>query len=122
MPDLQEKIEQWQELYDSLQTIKQKEVSLRVEICEEIFDGARKTIKTDIGPYKVKAVYKINSRIDEAAYLSLKPQLTVEEEEAIKVKYDLVKSKFNKLRPTSLLHQCIISKPRTPTLEVKDGN
>ena len=122
MPDLQEQIEQWQEVYESMKTIKQKEMDIRVEICEQIFNNARETVKKEIGPYKVKAVYKINSRVDEAAYLSLKPQLTVEEEEAIKVKYDLVKSKFNKLRPTSLLHQCIISKPGTPTLEVKDGN
>jgi hypothetical protein len=122
MPDLVAMIEEWLVLQDNLKTVKEKEANLRRDICEIVFDGKRKTVKTEVGPYKVKAVYKINNKVDEAAYLTLKPKLTLEEQEAVKVKYDLVASKYKKLRETSLLHQCIISKPGMPTLEVNDGN
>jgi len=122
MPDLIAMIKEWLVLQEQLKTVKEKEAELRRDICEHIFAGKRKTVKADVGPYKVKAVYKINNKVDEAAYLALRPELTAEEQEAIKVKYDLIASKYKKLRETSLLHQCIISKPGMPTLEVKDGN
>lgn len=117
-----EKIEKWVDLYEQLKILKDQEVNLRKEICEEIFNGERKTKKVNIGPYKVKAVYKINSRIDEAAYTNLEPMLSTQEKEAIRIKFDLVQSKMKKLDLDSLLMQCIIQKPGTPTLEVKDGN
>jgi hypothetical protein len=116
------KLEKWMLLSSSLKRIKDEEMTLRREICEEIFAG-------EVGEFRKKAEYDgrtvtaistVNRSVDKAVLSSIWEDLSEAEQDAINFKPEISVSKYKKLEGKLLLNEAITVKPGAPTLEVKD--
>jgi len=113
---------EWRELSKKLKRLKEEEANLRVELCSSIFNayGEYKTTVVELDGYEVKAVAKINTKIDEAVFNSIYNKLSPEELNVVKLKPTLDKRKYNKLPDREVLDLAIIETPGRPTLSVKE--
>ena len=114
-----EKLLEYKEVSEQLKKIKALEMSLRVEICDELLrDKEEGTHKMYIDGVDVKAVCNLNMRLDVDELAMLAGKLTPEELEAIDYKPSLSKTKYKKLSSTSNIDNCIIVTPAAPSLTV----
>jgi|GEM_PF-2986416 len=128
MNETKDKYLEWHELYQKFKILKQKEATMRRELCEEIFekheaitgdpDFKTATITSSSG-LKVTATKKINQSIDEAVLSSIYKELSDSEHQALTFKPKLVAKFFNQLPDDCLLMQAITEKPGMPTLKIK---
>jgi len=119
--DIQKFLE-WRELSKKLKQLKEDEANLRVELCSSIFDahGEYKTTVIELEGFEIKAVAKINTKIDEAVFNSIYNKLSPEELNVVKLKPTLDKRKYNKLPEREVLDLAIIETPGRPTLTIKE--
>ena len=121
------KVQEWIEAKDALTKAKALELKLRKEICEAMLgDKINGSVSGVIGPYKMSATAKLNTRLDAEALSSEYDNLTSAEKQAIKFKPELIAKEYKKLDPGANLHRYVINKPGTPGLALKgiieDGN
>lgn len=116
----EDKYMEWYSLLMKLQDIKEQEMKLRKELCENLFNGkVGRFVVTDKFPeFKAKATSKVTTSLDEDVLKEMYEELSELEQAAIKFKPTLVAKQYNKLPLTSLLHEAVIQKPATPTLKI----
>lgn len=121
MEIIESKIKEWQVLYDTLKTIKEKEKELRIAITSEILDGSLKPVTVNIGDFVVKATPSINRSVDEATYVAIFDELSDLERSAIRSKLEVNKRVMDTLPGDSILFEAITSKPGLSKLEVTNN-
>jgi hypothetical protein len=111
---------EWYQLSLELKQLKEKEMKLRKELCEDMFDGkvGRFVVTKDTPDYKVKATSKVTTQLDEDVLKDMYDDLSEIERAAVKFKPSLVAKQYNKLSVESMLHEAVIQKPATPTLKI----
>lgn len=119
------KIEQWIEAQEKMRYWKELELRLRKEICGEIFEGhtivndQEKTVKLVLDGYPVKAVYKVNTKIDKVAFAEVWPLLDELEKECFHFNPVLEKGKLEFIAADSMVYDIISTEPATPTLTLE---
>ena len=115
-------VEEWEQARDDLKKLKAKELVLRKSICQAMFDSADKfttSQKLDDGR-TLKAIIKINRKIDEAALSSMWNELTATEQAVFKMVPKLQLRLYRQLDDFSLVHEAVTEQPSpTPVLELK---
>ena len=116
-----EKIKKWKQLAATLKTIKKQEFDLRKEIASEILKGAIGTVNATVDGYKVKAQQSQRQKIDNEALLSIWPNLTEAEKEAVKWLPEIIVSKYKAINQANrvALDSVITTVPNAPTLKVE---
>lgn len=111
---------EWYSLLVKLQNVKEQEMKLREELCENLFNGkVGRFVVTDKFPdFNIKATSKVTTALDEDILKDMYEDLSELEQAAIKFKPSLVAKQYNKLPAESLLHEAVIQKPATPTLKI----
>lgn len=117
------KIQEWGKLTMQLKAMKEQELNLRKEICDDLFEGrvGEFSVKTLVDGVPVKATSKLNRKLDEASLSVIWDDLSPEEQACIKHKPALQVGPFKKLEKddkVDLLHEAITVVPATPTLEI----
>jgi hypothetical protein len=121
-------IAEWMELQSKLKDIKEKEMALRIKICDTLVpDDNAGTFKFDIGELKVKIAKKFNYNILKKEYDDLADAFNDAEKECVRLKPELNMKKYNAYvalvgtdeeLDMDNLHMCIDIKPAAPTLQV----
>ena len=119
MPDLETLILIWDQLNSDLKKLKKKEMELRLEICESLLEGK------EVGTHNYK-FHGLFAKAVKKNSISLLPEelellyddLSEDERDCISFKPMLSQSKYKQLEDSSILDECIIVKPATPTLSV----
>ena len=118
-----DKIENWIELSDLLQTIKEKEAELRREIAKDLLEGVQ--YKNGNRSYKqlirvghglLTAKEGTNYRVDKIILETLWEKMTDLEKASIRWKPELNLPAYRKLDDQSLVHESVTSSPAMPTL------
>ena len=119
--ELEQKIEQWLTDAKALAALKEKEVTLRREICLELFKGKIGEFKhnEEIGIFTVAAESKINRKVDLVTINAMYENLTDSERASVRFKPDLNLTQYRKLPEDSQLHEAVTETPSpTPVLKV----
>lgn len=123
---LEDKIKEWYPISEKLKELKKQEMSLRVEICEEMINGvagkpltvkAKETLM--FGNMKVDANAKTSLKIDKEVYDDIEEDLSPEALLCIKTSMTVVKAKIDVLDDDDNLFDAVYETPSTPTLSVK---
>jgi len=103
-----------------LKTLKAKEMRVRKELCNEIFEGQTGALKKKFEEdgYKIQAESGVGYKIDEASLKAMWEEITETEAEVIDWKPALKLAAYKKLPTHMLIHECVTSKPSAPTLKV----
>ena len=113
---------QWQNAKDQLDKWKKLEHDLRVEICDQLLFGKEYgTHKRDFEGYRLTAIRVANYSLDQKGINDLYTGglLTAEEENLIKVKYELSISNYKKANfDTSKIDSLITLKDGLPQLSL----
>lgn len=119
---------EWQDLQSQLRIIKEKEMALRIKICDTLVpDDNAGTFRFEIGGMKAKVVKKFNYNINKKDYADLCDAFTDAEKQCIRLNPELNMKTYNayvSLAGTEEeidldnLHQCVEIKPAAPTLSI----
>lgn len=110
---------EWVVLSSQLKDIKQKELTLRKKLCNEMFSSNTNKITLDEFDYEFTAKMSFNYIIQEDVLKSIWPVLTENERYVINFKPTLREGDYKKLSSTMTIHEAIIKNPGTPTLKLK---
>lgn len=105
-----------------LKDLREQEAKIRKEICNQLLDGKEVgTHKFNFGSYKVKAVKSYSYSLDQDMIRNMieNDELTDDEMDAVRVKYELSLTNYNKLDFGSNLDDAITVKDAMPTLTVE---
>lgn len=110
----------WINAKKNLDHFKNLEKKLRLEIVEPILEGKTKgTHNVQDGPYKIKAVKKVDTTLDAEILSFLWEDLSELEQDCIQYKPSLKGKEYAACENHELLDNCIITKPAMPTLSIK---
>ncbi len=119
---MQERLLEWKVMSEDLKLLKKKELQLRKELCNEMFDGKvgafTETIRED-GAFEAKATSKITTTLDAGTLDAVWEELPQAQRDCIAWKPSIKLRDYNKLAEGSLLSEAITQKPATPTLKVE---
>lgn len=114
-----DKIIKYKEIQIMLKKFKDEESKMRVEICDELLKHKRVGIHTfDFDDVKVKAVKKVTIKPDDDKLRYMYDDMSEAEQACFKFKPDFVATMYKRLTDTSVVDECITSKPAMPTLEI----
>jgi hypothetical protein len=115
---IEERLEEYRLVKADLAELKQYEMDLRVEICEDIGKGLEAGTHnfTEYGGLKVKLVSKLSYSIDKGVLETL--DLTTEEAECIRWKPEIALKAY-RIADTDVLDKAITIKTGAPTLTVE---
>lgn len=117
-----EQLKEYMEVKTEFQRLKDKELELRMAICDELLNG--QTVGShnfEFDDFTVKATKKINISLDLEALDENFSEFTDEEKECIKFKPTLKMKEYKlakDMEEVDVLDDCITVKDATPTLEV----
>jgi hypothetical protein len=129
-------IQRWRRTMDNLELLtryleaktvltsaKKLEMDLRLEVLENLFpSGSLGTINAELGPFKVKGVFKNNITIDADAWFDYEDQMTDAERCCVKIKPSIIAANYKLLENhevSGLLDDIITVKPATPALTLE---
>lgn len=110
---------EWKDAQEQMRAWKEKEMELRLQICEQVFDPdacVEQTFKLTVDGINLKIVAKTNISIDKDQLDEAWDNLTEAEQECFDFKPSLVKKNLDKLDPGSVVFDMLIKKPATPTV------
>ena len=112
---------EWQKAKGALTDAKEKEMELRLAICEEILRDQQKGVKhfKKFG-LDAAATAKLNQKLETDTLKSIFKKLTVEEKACIRYKPELIGKVYKDLPGDSILHSAVVSSPGTPALTLKE--
>ncbi len=112
----------WLQKSLELKDLKAAEMKLRKELCTEIFGGKvgkmRKKFMSD--EFEVTAENSVAKKVDKEALTEMWDELSELEKAAIKWDPSLVAAGYKIVGENSILHECVTTKPTTPTLKVRE--
>lgn len=121
----QNDLSEWYSAADELKKIKFKEITLRKRIFGFFFkDPTEGTNNHDMDDgYTLKGVHKIDRKVDEGAFNSLKDKFResgINPDTLVEMKPSLVKAQYNKLTEEQrhLVDQMLIIKPGSPSISI----
>lgn len=98
---------------------KDKENAMRVELADNLLKHRRAgTHHFDFDNAHVKGVKKFNVTPDEDSVNAMWDKMSEQERACFKWKPSFLSSEFKKLEDTSLVAQCIVTKPAMPTFVI----
>jgi len=111
----------WRNVAQQLTTLKAKEVKLRRELCNGLFEGriGSFTVKKDIDDWQITAVSKTTLKLDQEAASAMYGDLTDAEKNSLKSELKIVKKFFDALPADAILFDAITEKPAMPSLKVE---
>lgn len=116
------KYAEWLQMSLDLKELKEKEMKRRKELCAEIFEGKigkmKKKFMSD--NYEVVAESGVGQKIDKEVLMEMWEELDETEKAAVKWDPSLVAAGYKLVKSTSLLNECITTKPSSPTLKVRE--
>lgn len=119
---LKNKILLWGTLQDLLAKTKKEEMTMRVEIAEALLEGESVGVHTfDFEGFKLKAAKKVNINLLPDELSNLTSIMTPEEQDCIVYKATLNKKLYNNLDDSSVIDECIVITPATPTISIIRG-
>jgi hypothetical protein len=110
---------EWVELSKHLKDVKQKELTLRKKLCNEMFSSNTNKVILDEFDYEFTAKQSFNHNIQEDVLKTIWPVLSGDERNVIKFKPVLKEESYKKLSITSVIHEAITKTSGTPTLKLK---
>lgn len=113
-------VAKWLKAQNDLKNDKKLEMALRLKICPDILgDTVKGTVRANKGIYELKAVAKLNYKLDKEQYEFNKSDLTDEELACISFRPTIKQKEFDALPHDSILKRmCVKVSPATPTLEL----
>jgi hypothetical protein len=105
----------------NLDHFKKLEAELRIQMLEEVFPSASAgTHNFEMEGYKIKGVFKNNTRIDLKHFKSIEGELSAEELDCIRFKPELDMRKYNATSEDerSLLDEAVVVSPAMPTISI----
>ena len=116
-----DKLNEWIKISIELKDLKNREMTLRKELCTSIFEGiqapGRKRFTVD--NYDLVAENTINHKLDTKSSTEMFSELTEPEKNAIRWKAELNLREYKKLPDDCLLQECVTITPGTPRLSLK---
>ena len=111
-------VEAWIEADKKLTEVKALEIFLRKQLAPIVLNGKLEgTVTGIIEGRELKAVAKLNYRIDKNLYNEHRQELTAEDKLALRFKPELALGVYKKLPDTSILKDKLVTaKPGTPSL------
>lgn len=117
--ELHKKCEQHRLLAIQLSEVKEKEMELRLDICSEILKGKKVgTNNFTEGGLKIKAVKKVNHKLDEDELSEVYDDMSDEETACIKFKPSLIKKNYDALAESPILDEVLTVEDATPSLKI----
>ena len=120
---LDNKIEIYRQMQNQLRELKEREMDLRLDICDdlEIDQVATGTHNTEFSALglKVKMVKKVNHKLDKDVLAQIYDDLSEEEAECITFEPKMSLAKYKKAGGSDLLDTAITIVPATPTLTIE---
>lgn len=112
-------IENWIDAQTTLKAVKEEEMELRKEICNELQEneGGIGTKNYLVHGFKLKATFALTYKIDEEKLTELMDQLSDAEKACIKWKPSLDVTAFKKIE-SDLLNEIVFATMGAPTLKV----
>lgn len=112
-------IEKWIDASATLKAVKEEEMELRKEICNELQEneGGIGTKNYLVQGFKLKATFALSYKIDEDKLKELMEQLSDEEKACIKWKPSIDVTAFKKVE-SDLLNEIVFATMSAPTLKV----
>ena len=116
------RLKEWKEMSVQLKALKTAEMTLRKEICIDLFKGSTEAgrLKYDLKTIHVQAENKINYKLDVESVKAMYEELSDVERDALRWSPELKLREYKKLSEISLLHECVVVKPAAPVLKVVD--
>lgn len=113
------KILLWEQLQIMLSETKKEEMKMRVEIAEVLLEGEPVGVhEFYFQDFDIKAAKKVNISLLPDELSSLASEMSDEEKDCIVYKANLVKSLYNKLEDSTIIDECIVMTPATPTISI----
>ena len=121
--NIEERLENYRRIKHDLRTLKEIEMNLRLDICDELGLDAS-TVGTHNMEYpgqglKVKMIKKVTHKLDKEMIANIYDDLSEEERECISFVPTLSVAKYKKAGGSDLLDTAILIVPATPALEVE---
>lgn len=114
------KLENYIKAKDALTAAKKLEAELRLGITDELLKGKGEGTHTfDVTGFKVKAVQRMNYKVDEDELDLIWEDLDQAEQDLIRFKPSLKLKEYKEMPGTLVLNNAITVTPGMPTLEVK---
>ena len=114
-------IEQYMNAKDKLAEAKKIEMDFRLKVAEMFSDQSEGVKTLDIEEFEVKCTFKNNITVDRDALDLVIDNMSAEELEAIDFKPTIKLGVYKKLDDTSWLETCLVVKPATPAIKVKNN-
>ena len=120
---IEDKLEQYRDLKADLRQIKEAEMEMRLDLCDELGLDAS-SVGTHNMEYpesglKVKMIKKVTYKLDKEMLTNIYDDLSEEERECISFEPKLSIAKYKKAGGSDLLDSAILIVPATPALEVE---
>ena len=108
------------EVKSQLEYYKQREKELRIKICDKVLEGQPTgTHRLTKGIYNLKAVKKVNYKIDNDLLTEVWDDLTEEEQAAVKYTPELRLTQYKQLEDSEGIDQVITVTPAMPELTIE---
>lgn len=119
MSEIETLILEWDQKNDELKRLKKQEMELRLQICESLLEGKEVgTHNFEYDGFSAKAVKKTSISLLPEELEALYDDFSEDERNCISFKPMLSQSKYKTLDDSSILDECIVVKPATPSLSV----
>ena len=123
---IEAKLEKYRKLKEDLRHVKEIEMDMRLELCDELGLDAS-SVGTHNMDYpnqglKVKMIKKVTHKLDKEMIANIYDDLSEEEAECISFEPKLSIAKYKKAGGSDLLDSAILIVPATPALEVELAN